>query len=229
MLAEVLPSRVVVAERFTDPSDVYLFPEEEAVIARAVDKRRREFSTGRYCARQALAGLGVDAVPLLPGERGAPGWPPGVVGSLTHCEGYRAAAVARDHELVSLGIDAEPHGPLPEGVLGSIALPAEEGTLAGLGRERPDVHWDRLLFSAKESVYKTWFPLTGEWLGFEEAELSFAPDEPGGPSDSVGGTFRARLLKTGRDPRGRALTGFDGRWVVTRGLVVTAIAHAPQA
>ncbi|WP_306332212.1 4'-phosphopantetheinyl transferase [Streptomyces sp. KL109B] len=75
--------------------DITLSRQEEALIARAVPKRRNEFTTVRACAHDALAGLGLAPVPLLPDERGAPGWPPGVVGSMTHCPGYGAAAVPR--------------------------------------------------------------------------------------------------------------------------------------
>ncbi|MEU7042153.1 4'-phosphopantetheinyl transferase superfamily protein [Streptomyces varsoviensis] len=225
MLAEVLPAAAETAETFEDPADARLFPEEEALIAKAVDKRRREFTTARHCARQALARLGLPPAPLVHGERGAPTWPAGVVGSMTHCDGYRAAAVARRADIASLGIDAEPHGPLPEGVYESVTLPAERRHLGGLAALRPDVHWDRLLFSAKESVYKTWFPLTGAWLDFEEAHLEFEAASGG----AARGTFAARLLVSRDDPEGRALTGFQGRWLVRDGLVVTAIAYPPAA
>lgn len=113
--------------------------------------------------------------PVLPGERGAPRWPEGLVGSMTHCDGYRAAALVRATDLASLGIDAEPHTPLPDGILPSVSLPAERVRLARLTAGQPAVHWDRLLFSAKESVYKTWFPLTGKWLDFEEADIEIQP------------------------------------------------------
>ncbi|MFI6512013.1 4'-phosphopantetheinyl transferase [Streptosporangium sp. NPDC050855] len=209
MIEKILPPWVVSAEAFEDPPDVVLFPEEEAVIARAVEKRRREFATARHCARQALARLGVPPAPILPGERGAPGWPDGVAGTMTHCAGYRAAAVSL--EALTVGIDAEPHEPLPDGILPSISLDEERAELAGLGG---GVHWDRLLFSAKESVYKAWFPLARRWLGFEEARLSFSPD----------GTFTARLLVPGPQVDGREVTGFTGRWLVADGLLVTAIA-----
>jgi len=109
VIEEILPAEVVAVEALADPPGVTLFPEEEAVIAKAVDKRRREFSTVRHCARLALAMLGLPRSPLLPGERGAPQWPVGVVGSMTHCAGYRAAAVARASDMVTIGIDAEPH------------------------------------------------------------------------------------------------------------------------
>jgi 4'-phosphopantetheinyl transferase EntD len=86
---------VACAESFVDPPEAVLFPEEEAVIARAVPKRRQEFTTARHCARTALATLGAPPAPILPGEMGAPTWPPGYVGTMTHCAGYRAAAIAR--------------------------------------------------------------------------------------------------------------------------------------
>ena len=77
VLEQILPPGVVVVETFRDEPGVALFPEEEAVVARAVGKRRREFSSGRACARAALARLGVPPAPLLPGLRGAPRWPDG--------------------------------------------------------------------------------------------------------------------------------------------------------
>ncbi|ASO20363.1 4'-phosphopantetheinyl transferase EntD [Actinoalloteichus hoggarensis] len=214
MIEKILPPEVVAVERRDDPPEATLFPAEEALIAAAVDKRRREFRTVRHCARLAMAELGLGPAPLLPGERGAPVWPEAVVGSMTHCAGYRAAAVARASAVVSIGIDAEPHDTLPDGVLTAIALPAERDRHAALTRVVPDLHWDRILFSAKESVYKTWFPLTGRWLGFEEADITIEPD---------GGVFRARLLVPGPVVDGVELAGFTGRWLVDDGMVITAI------
>jgi 4'-phosphopantetheinyl transferase EntD len=214
VIGDILPPEVAVAEEFGDVADITLFPDEEAVIANAVDKRRREFTTARACARAALAQLGLPPVPIVPGERGAPQWPPGVVGSITHCAGYRASAVARDRDVVTIGLDAEPHDALPAGVLGAVASGGEQARLAALAAARPDVCWDRMLFSAKESVYKAWFPLTRRWLGFEEACVDFDP---------VNRTFTARLLADGPVVNGGLLTGFEGRWLVSNGLLATAI------
>ncbi|MCW7943434.1 4'-phosphopantetheinyl transferase [Streptomyces hygroscopicus] len=222
MIEELLPGSVAVVEAHGgdalgdgDP----LYPEEEAVIAQAVEKRRREFTAVRACARQAMEKLGVPPGPVLPGERGAPRWPDGLIGSMTHCAGYCAAALVRSGELVSLGIDAEPHDQLPEGVLEAVALPTEQTRLRGLAHSHPSVHWDRLLFSAKESVYKAWFPLTGKWLDFLEADIEIAP---GAPTDVAGG-FRAQLLVPGPLVQGRRIEAFDGRWIVQRGLAATAV------
>ncbi|EGX59018.1 phosphopantetheinyl transferase [Streptomyces zinciresistens K42] len=221
MIAELLPDPVVAVETFGDgePEHTVLYPEEEAVVARAVDKRRREFTAVRGCARRAMEKLGVPPRPVLPGERGAPGWPEGLAGSMTHCEGYAAAALVRATELASLGIDAEPHQPLPDGVLAAVSLPAEALRLRALADARPGVHWDRLLFSAKESVYKAWFPLTGKWLDFSEADIDVRAD----PGPGLGGALRARLLVPGPLVGGRRLDVFEGRWTVARGLVATAV------
>jgi 4'-phosphopantetheinyl transferase EntD len=217
VIDKILPAGVACAEAFTDPPGIALFPEEEALIARAVDKRRREFTTGRDCARTALAALGVPPVPILHGERGAPQWPAGYAGSITHCAGYRAAAVASTREVLTIGLDAEPNEILPDGVLDRISLPGERARLRDLAAAAPGTCWDRLLFSAKESVYKAWFPLARQWLGFEDADIIIDP---------AAGTFEARLLVsapvTGSSPSA-GLTGFSGRWLASDGLVLTAI------
>jgi 4'-phosphopantetheinyl transferase EntD len=215
MIGELLPESVVAIEARQDDPNVALFPEEEALVSRAVEKRRREFTTARVCARRALEELGFPAGPILTGERGEPLWPSGVAGSITHCDGYRACAVARSSEILTVGIDAEPNAALPEGLLVDIARPEELPWLRRLELELPDVHWDRLLFSAKESVYKAWFPLAKRWLGFEDAVIAVDPDA---------GTFTARLLVTGPQLADGPLQGFSGRWMVREGIVVTAIA-----
>jgi 4'-phosphopantetheinyl transferase EntD len=130
-------------------------------------------------------------------------WPAGVVGSLTHCEGYRAAAVALRSSAASIGIDAEVHLPLPEGVLGVVALKEERAAVVRLSATHPAVAWDRLLFSAKESVFKAWYPLTGRWLDFTDCTIAFQPDEP---------AFTAALRVPGPVVDGRRLRTFRGRW-----------------
>ena len=215
MIGTLLPPGVAVADATGPLPGEALLPEEEPLVARAVAKRRAEFTTVRTCARMALAELGRPPVPVLTGPKREPLWPAGIVGSLTHCTGYRAAAVAPATLLASLGIDAEPHEALPDGILDRVALPAERVALARLPA---GVHWDRLLFSAKESVYKTWFPLARRWLGFEEAVLEFSP----GPEPERG-TFTAEVLVAGMAVGGRPVRVLAGRYAVGGGLLATAI------
>jgi 4'-phosphopantetheinyl transferase EntD len=215
MIERILPPQVAAVESFGDISDAMLFPEESAAVRRAVESRRREFASGRACARAALGLLGQPPAAVPAGLRGAPQWPEGVVGSITHCAGYRAAAVALAGDVLSLGVDAEPDEALPDqGMLEIIALVEERARLAELTAGMPGVAWDRLLFSAKESVYKTWFPLARCWLGFESADVCI---------DAERGTFSVRLLIPGPLVHGVPLSTLHGRWTAAQGLLVTTI------
>lgn len=222
LMASVLPDggdkrgdNLAFAEVYVDPPGLVPLPEEQPLIARAVAKRRNEFVTVRHCARIALGELGVPPVPILKGDKGEPCWPDGVVGSLTHCTGYRGAVVGRSTEVRSVGVDAEPHDVLPHGVFDAISLPEERGAITALPS---DLHWDRILFCAKEATYKAWYPLTKRWLGFEDAHIVFGLN----PSGSAGG-FVSTILVDGSALTGPPLTALTGRWSVDQGLVLTAI------
>lgn len=172
-----------------------------------------EFATGRWCARLALADLGGPADrPLLPDGRGAPRWPAGVTGSITHTTGWTGALLARTGRgsaVAAVGIDAEPARPLAPGVLDVVASDAERAHLARLGAAAPAVPWDVVLFCAKETAYKAWYPLAGTVLAHDAVTVDIGAD----------GRFRA----TARD--GRRSVHVRGRWhagpdvVVTLGLV----------
>jgi 4'-phosphopantetheinyl transferase EntD len=219
LLAAVLPvsEGLAYSEVYSDPPGLTPLPEEEPLIAKSVAKRRNEFITVRHCARIALGKLGLPPVPILKGEKGEPCWPDGVVGSLTHCAGYRGAVVGRTEAVRSVGIDAEPHDVLPDGVLNAISLPEERHETAALPE---GLHWDRILFCAKEATYKAWFPLTKRWLGFEDAHIVFDLDPPDGATTGV---FVSKILIDGQTLAGPPLTALRGRWSVERGLVLTAI------
>jgi 4'-phosphopantetheinyl transferase EntD len=206
-MIETLVPTSACAEMFCDAPESAMFSIEAAAVAGAVAERRREFGTVRYCARKALLQIGVPAVPILPDVERAPRWPAGVVGSMTHCAGYRAAAVARSEELRGVGIDAEPHAALPAAALDLVLRDEERARLPALQDADPDLHWDRILFCAKEAVYKAWFPLTRRWLDFQDVSTTVNLD----------GTFHARV----------DVDGFDGRWAVGRGLVVAATSVRP--
>lgn len=220
LLGAILPAVVAVTETRGDDSPARLMPAEEVLVDHAVEKRRREFATGRACARSALDRLGRPAEPILAGEHGEPLWPAGIVGSITHCDGYRGAAVARSTDLASIGVDAEPHAPLPRGVIDRIARPEERDRLAPLAGVMPEVHWDRLLFSAKEAAYKAWFPLTGRRLGLGDLQIWLDPSA---------GAFEARLEVGGPATAGQETSRLDGRWLVRDDLICTATADQGPA
>jgi 4'-phosphopantetheinyl transferase EntD len=210
----VLPAEVAASEVFQDLSDVLLFPEELGLTETMVPKRRAEFATGRACARTALLMLKQASVAIPAGASNEPQWPTDVVGSITHCVGYRAAAVADARKIATIGIDAEPHERLPEGIVTTIARAEELWHLRQLRMGTPSIHWDRMLFSAKEAVFKAWFPHAKRWLGFHDATLRIDPRD---------GTFVARLTGPALRLGDKWLDTFSGRWCVARGLIVTTV------
>ena len=218
MLNLILPAGVESEERFGQAAGDFLFAEEEKIIAHATQARRREYAAVRSCARACLERLGYPRVPILPGVGGAPTWPAGVQGSMTHCPGYAAAAVGPVAQISAIGIDAEPDAPLPEGVLDLVATPTERDRLAVTPPAPDGPNWDRLLFSAKEAVYKAWFPLVGEWLDHQEAEILFDPHNQ---------TFAAALSRDGLIVDDRQVHRLHGRWIRERGILVTAVIVAP--
>lgn len=209
-ILETLASAAAWAEMFSDAPEASMFPIEAAVVARAVAERRREFGTVRYCARQALVQLGMHAVAILPDGDGAPRWPVGFVGSMTHCAGYRAAVVARSGDISAIGIDAEPHAALPDPVGNLILRDEERAHFASLVEADPGLHWDRITFCIKEAVYKAWFPLSRRWLDFDDLSTNVRPN----------GTFEAHVRVVGNRASGVDLGHFSGRWAVDHDLVV---------
>ncbi|MDC7103390.1 4'-phosphopantetheinyl transferase superfamily protein [Corynebacterium falsenii] len=194
-----------------DLSNFYeLCPEEQQLVANAVDRRKADFGDSRWCAHRAMSEFVVDQ-PIMRGERGMPVFPDGVTGSLTHTEGFRAAIVGRSSRWRSLGIDAEPVGPLPEGVFNTIALPGEQRRIRRTTRHTGLRDLDKVLFSAKEATYKAWFPLTHRFLDFDQADIDIRPD----------GTFVSYLLV-----RPVPVPFIQGRWAVRDGFVVTVAAVA---
>lgn len=214
MIEQLLPSGVVVVEAFEDLAEEAVFPGEEDLVANAVERRIREFVTTRRCAREALGKLGYAPLPIRSGPRREPQWPAGVVGSIAHTTGYRVAAVTLRCVLASIGIDAEQNEPLPDGVEELVTAPGEPQMLALLSQTFPNIYWSRVLFSAKKSVYKAWYPITGRWLGFEDVRVTIDPR----------GTFAATVLVDGtRTDGGSPLSELRGSFLLACGLVATAI------
>jgi 4'-phosphopantetheinyl transferase EntD len=193
-----------------------LFPEEEALVAGAVTKRREEFAAGRNAARAALAGLGLPPCPLLRAGRRAPAWPQGIVGSITHCSGFCCAVVAPAASVRSLGIDAETGEPLEEGLAALVCRPDELARFAYLP-VLATTCWPKLAFSAKEAFYKCVDPVLGEFLDFHEVAVRFAP----GPARDGGG-FGVSVLKPGLAARVPTPL-LAGRWAADPARVYTAV------
>jgi 4'-phosphopantetheinyl transferase EntD len=166
----LLPEGVAVCETIGNASIADLFDEERAAIAKAVARRVSEFAAGRLCARAALAELGVAGTALPRGADRKPVWPDGFTGSITHTDGYCAAAAAPCGRFRALGIDAEHIGRIDAAMERLIATPRECAvldTLAGDARAQAAT----ILFSAKEAFYKCWSTAGGKFIGFQDAEV----------------------------------------------------------
>lgn len=204
----LFPAGVALAWDRADAPSAELFPEEAALIAQAVPKRRLEFAQGRACARRVLAELGIAPRPLLAGEMREPLWPSGVVGSITHDRVLCAAVVARAGAFAGLGIDVEPDEPLEPKVAARI-WSAEEEAAAHANGAVPLESAAKLAFSAKEAVYKCQFALTQTFIGFGAVTLRLGD-----------GTFDAVLTESvGPLPLGYR---FTGSWRRAAGEIVTA-------
>lgn len=203
----LLPSSVLVAEMVPDQADpAQLLTAELAQIAHAVERRRREYAAGRLLARALLRELGVQEAPLLNGADRVPQWPAGIVGSITHCAGLCAVVVAASAGVRAIGIDAEPAEPLPEGVAARVLGEADRRSLERLPADLESCA-DRLVFSAKEAVFKALFPLTRTFLDFPDIEVEL----------EAGGRFAAMALPL------PTVGPVRGRYRVANGYMATAL------
>lgn len=168
---------------------VPLHPQEEILVAKAGPKRRRDFALGRACARAALAALGQEDVVVGRSENGAPLWPAGVLGSITHTSGYAAALVAGAQHAGGLGIDAERVGGVTQDLWPRLFDAAECDYLSDVGAGQQQV-FATLFFSAKEAVYKA----SGTQSGLAFRAIHITPEEGGFTAAWSGEIFRGHYV-----------------------------------
>jgi len=187
-----------------------LLPEETAFISGAGRKRRMEFTAGRLLARGLLDAFGRGGLPLLNGEDRAPRWPPGLVGSISHTRGYCAAVVAPAAVIWGLGLDVEPASPLKPGLQERICTRAERSWLLGRPADERG-RLAKLLFSAKESVYKCQYPLSHRFLSFQDVQLEVDLER------ETFAAFIPGLIEHDRIPDGMVAGrfAFQAGWVLT--------------
>jgi 4'-phosphopantetheinyl transferase EntD len=177
VLSKLFPAYVRLACMCLQDAPPDVLEAEQPLIKKAVEKRRREFSAGRCCARQALRALGCENTPIMHDQNGAPLWPQGIVGSITHSTTHAAAAVVQDSRLRGLGIDMETISRVSPAITNKILTGPEKTTL----QRHPDPAEQQrllaLLFSAKESIYKCLHPLLQCRIGFEDARIECEPNQ----------------------------------------------------
>lgn len=203
-LAALFPgaARLVIADDTMWSGFERLFAEEQALGVRAVQKRKRELAAGRHAARAALAQLGYDAAPIERGAAGAPRWPAGACGSITHCKGFAAAVVAHTNEVLSVGFDAEGADALKANLVDMICAADERAQIDALPAAPVGTDWPKLAFSCKEAFYKAYYPLGGVVLDFRQVRITF---------DAARAAFRVALIDAAT-PSAAGWRVFDGRF-----------------
>jgi 4'-phosphopantetheinyl transferase EntD len=169
-LGDELPDLgIVVGHRLIAAGDEQALDDAEArSIASMVVAVRRASGTARLVARDLMARFGHRGCAVPKTASGAPAWPAGLIGSLAHDERVAVAAVALRRSVAALGIDVEPASPLPDEVLELVATERERPVVAGEPLRA------RLLFAAKEAVYKAVYPLDGLFLDFHDITVDLA-------------------------------------------------------
>jgi 4'-phosphopantetheinyl transferase EntD len=165
-LASSAHADLLVGCRAVQPGDEFaLSPSETFHLGGAISVVRRRSGAARVVARALLHRLGSSSFDLPRTSNGAPRWPNGFVGSLSHDSELAVAAVAIQYPIESVGIDVEPSLPLPAELIETVATPAE---MIQLGT---DLLSGRLLFSIKEAVYKATNPIDGLFLDYHDVEV----------------------------------------------------------
>jgi 4'-phosphopantetheinyl transferase EntD len=174
-VARMLPAGVVASAGAIGDAVAPLEVAEVPSTARMSPRRLQEFSAGRAHARAALRQLGLREPAVAVGPDRSPRWPAGFVGSISHAVDLALAVAAPSSTLRAIGVDLEPAVPLDQELVRRVCRPEE---LRLLGTSAASLKRAKLIFSAKESVYKCLAPLTGTFLEFEDVEILFATGEP---------------------------------------------------
>ena len=219
-LVSLFPVEVAAAELRGVADIALLYPEERKHVERSAERRIRDFSGGRLCARLALAELGVHNFPLCAGEDRRALWPSGIVGSITHTKGFCAAVAARCQIAQSVGIDAEVIERVTDPMLGMICTGEEQDWIHSLDSSGQTLA-TALAFSCKEAFYKCQYPLSRQWLDFTDVRL--VPER----TRLSEGRFALQLLKP-VEALADKLDCLEGRFVVDGPLIISTMAFSPS-
>lgn len=147
-----------------------LFTEELNLLSlSASNKRKQEFIAGRCAAHNAQQQIENKTTPILKGEHGEPLWDSNLIGSITHSKDYAFAVVSHKKYFYSIGLDLEE---MPSQnkwhLVNHICNDSEKQWASNC--HNPS---NRLiqLFSAKESIYKAFFPICHYSLSFHDCIL----------------------------------------------------------
>ena len=171
-------------------ADMPLHPDEARFAAAVAARRKAEFICGRVYAHRALRRLGRDTPFIGRDEAGAPLWPAGIAGSISHSRCYCVAVAVKADIRRSVGLDITQIRRVRPRLWDKLFTRAErksiEAAPAAQRQRRAGV-----MFSAKEAAYKCLFPVHGAFIGLREAQVVI----------KSGHEFIVKIAKPGHPPR----------------------------
>ena len=154
-------------------SNQKLHPAEENYFSQLSSVSRKEhYRSGRICAGEVLSKLGTLGQPVLrdPQTR-EPLWPEGISGAITHSGNWAAAAAGKSSDVSGIGIDLEDlERQVDSRISRHVCLPEEQKWLQECGEDCLEQNL-KIIFSAKESIFKAFFPYTRTYLHFHDARI----------------------------------------------------------
>ena len=154
-------------------SNQKLHPAEENYFSQLSSVSRKEhYRSGRICAGEVLSRLGTLGQPVLrdPQTR-EPLWPEGISGAITHSGNWAAAAAGKTSEVLGIGIDLEDlERQVDSRISRHVCIPEEQKWLQECGEDFLEQNL-KIIFSAKESIFKAFFPYTRTYLHFHDARI----------------------------------------------------------
>ena len=175
MFSSPFPNFISFYYRQNSPKqDFKLLPEEQAIAESfGSQKRRAEFTMGRIYAHGALSRFGLESEPILRKlETREPAWPDSVWGSITHSAGFAAVAVGLKKEIKGVGIDLESFSRSVDFKISRhVCVNSELEWLESLPIKQA-IRALRIIFSAKESIFKCLYPSTKTYLSFKDAAVA---------------------------------------------------------
>jgi enterobactin synthetase component D len=212
-LERLLPEGITSAIAFIGDDVDQLLGGEREYIGRAVESRQREFAAGRVLARGLLAELGHPGFAIVREKEGRlPVWPEGIVGSISHSDELCMAVVAEAGRYRGVGVDLEPDEPVQQDIE-RVVLKDGEHQWVGRGEDDERGRRCRMVFSAKEAVYKAFYPTTRTFWSFQDVTLEMDLD-----SDPEVGRFLAQL------PPGAGPDSIEGRLLRRAGWIISSVA-----
>ena len=207
-MKNILPNKANFYLSDHTPENFELYEDEKLATVKMKLKRLNDYRASRYCARALLEVMGIYQFPLLKSAEGMPIWPTGIVGSISHSGGLCIAVAASiDTYIQSIGIDIETAAPLSRGTLDVVCTKEEIARLETIGEP---LFFGKIIFSIKESIFKFFYPLYQQWIGFKDATVYL---------DLIENEFSVKFKET-IDYRIRS-TAMHGKWFINHDYIIT--------